>query len=138
MTIGTKTPGDPVGEALHGALPDCASSTSRAIWASWVSAPTRVARTTSRPPAFTVAPTTASPGPTSTGTDSPVTIDASTAALPSTTTPSVAIFSPGARRTGRRPAGRRSGCATSMPSRQHRDILRPELQQRSAAPRRRA
>ena len=39
-----------------GALPLCASSTSLAIWASWVSAPTRVARTTSRPPAFTVAP----------------------------------------------------------------------------------
>ena len=38
-------------------------STSRAIWASAVSAPTRVARTTRRPPAFTVAPVTASPGP---------------------------------------------------------------------------
>ena len=37
------------------------------IWASAVSAPTRVARTTSRPPALTVAPATASPGPTSTG-----------------------------------------------------------------------
>ena len=36
--------------------------TSRAICASAVSAPTRVARTTSRPPAFTVAPVTASPG----------------------------------------------------------------------------
>ena len=44
--------------------------------------PTRVARTTSRPPALTVAPTTASPGPTSTGTGSPVSIDASTADVP--------------------------------------------------------
>ena len=48
--------------AAPAALPVCASSTSRAICASWVSAPTRVARTTSRPPALTVAPTTASPG----------------------------------------------------------------------------
>ena len=38
---------------------------------------------------------TGSPGPTSTGTDSPVSIEASTAEAPSTTTPSVAIFSPG-------------------------------------------
>ena len=44
-----------------------------------MSAPTRVARTTSRPPALTVAPATASPGPTSTGTGSPVSIEASTA-----------------------------------------------------------
>ena len=45
------------------ALPVCASSTSLAICASWVSAPTRVARTTSRPPALTVAPTTCVAGP---------------------------------------------------------------------------
>ena len=43
------------------------ASTRRAIWASGVSAPTRVARTTSRPPALIVAPVTASPGPTSDG-----------------------------------------------------------------------
>ena len=40
--------------------------------------------TTSRPPALTVAPTTASPGPTSTGTGSPVSIEASTADVPLT------------------------------------------------------
>ena len=39
------------------ALPVCACSTSRAMCASWVSAPTRVARTTSRPLALRVAPT---------------------------------------------------------------------------------
>ena len=39
-----------------GALPVCASVTRRAIWASAVSAPTLVARTTRRPPALTVAP----------------------------------------------------------------------------------
>ena len=62
-----------------GALPDCASVTSRAIWASAVSAPTLVARTTRRPPALTVAPATSSPGCFSTGTDSPVSSDWSTA-----------------------------------------------------------
>ena len=51
--------------------------------------------TTSRPLMFTVAPVTSLPAPTSTGMDSPVTSEESTAELPSTTTPSAAIFSPG-------------------------------------------
>ena len=51
---------------------------------------------------MTVAPTTAAPGPTSTGTDSPVSMDASTADVPDTTVPSVATFSPG-RTTNRSP-----------------------------------
>ena len=67
MTIGTNTAEIRSASRCTGALPVWASSTSRAIWASAVSAPTRVARTTSRPPALTVAPVTASPGPTSTG-----------------------------------------------------------------------
>ena len=83
-TIGTNTPEMRSARRCTFALPDCASSTRRAICASWVSSPTRVARTTRRPPAFTVAPTTASPAPTSTGTDSPVTIEASTADVPDT------------------------------------------------------
>jgi hypothetical protein len=76
-------------------LPDWASVTSRAICASAVSEPTFVARITRRPPALTVAPTTSSPGCFSTGTDSPVTSDWSTALEPASTTPSVANFSPG-------------------------------------------
>ncbi len=112
ITIGTKTPEIRSASRCTCALPFCASSTSRAIRASWVSAPTRVARTTSRPPAFTVAPVTASPGRTSTGTGSPVSIEASTAEEPSSTTPSVAIFSPGRTRnrspTASRSAGTRS------------------------------
>ena len=63
--------------------------------ASAVSAPTRVARTTSRPSTLIVEPTTSSPGPTSTGTLSPVISDASIDDAPSSTTPSVATFSPG-------------------------------------------
>ena len=62
ITIGTNTPETRSASCCAGALPDCASVTSRPIWASAVSAPTRVARTTSRPPALTVAPATASPG----------------------------------------------------------------------------
>ena len=116
--------------AAPAALPFCASSTRRAIWASWVSAPTRVARTTSRPPALTVAPTTASPAPTSTGTDSPVSIEASTADAPSSTTPSVAIFSPG-RTTNRSPT---ASCVDRDPHldavAQDGDVLGAELQQR--------
>ena len=95
MTTGTNTAETRSASRCTGALPLWACSTSRAIWASAVSAPTRVARTTSRPPALTVAPVTASPGPTSTGTLSPVSNEVSMADVPSSTTPSVAIFSPG-------------------------------------------
>ena len=62
ITTGTKTAEIRSASRCTSALPVWASSTSRPIWASAVSAPTRVARTTSRPPAFTVAPVTASPG----------------------------------------------------------------------------
>ena len=79
MTIGTNTAETRSASRCTAALPLCASATSRAIWANWVSAPTRVARTNSTPPALTVAPATSSPGPTSTGTASPVSIAASTA-----------------------------------------------------------
>ena len=62
MTIGTKTPEMRSARRWTGALPVWASSTSRAICASAVSAPTLVARTTRRPPALTVAPATSEPG----------------------------------------------------------------------------
>ena len=80
MTTGTNTAEIWSARRCTGALPFWASVTSRAIWASAVSAPTRVARTTSRPPALTVAPVTGvCPVPTSTGTDSPVSSEASIA-----------------------------------------------------------
>ena len=79
ITTGTKTPEIRSASRCTAALPLWAGSTSRAIWASWVSAPTRVASTTSRPWVLTQPPTTRSPGPISIGTDSPVTLDASTA-----------------------------------------------------------
>ena len=91
--------------------------------ASAVWEPTFVARTTSRPEALIVAPATSSPGPTSTGTGSPVSIDRSTAEKPSSTIPSVAIFSPG-RTTNRSPATSSStGTTTSWSSRSTRASL---------------
>ena len=62
MTTGTNTAEIWSARRCTVALPFWASVTSRAIWASAVSAPTRVARTTSRPPALTVAPVTGLPG----------------------------------------------------------------------------
>ena len=98
------------------ALPDCAWVTRRPICARAVSAPTRVASTTSRPPTLIVAPVTGEPGPTSAGRLSPVRSDASIAEAPSTTTPSVAIFSPG-RTTKRSPTCTSSiGTSRSVPA----------------------
>ena len=115
-TTGTKTPETRSASRWTGALPDWASVTSLAICASAVSAPTRVARTTSRPPALIDAPATSSPGCFSTGTDSPVSSDWSTADVPVSTTPSVAIFSPG-RTTNRSPtASCSTGTRCSVPS----------------------
>lgn len=94
-TTGTNTALMRSASRAMGAFPVWAWDTRRAICASVVPEPTRVALTRSRPDVLMVAPVTAVPGPTSTGTDSPVTRDASTAEFPSTTTPSVAIFSPG-------------------------------------------
>ncbi len=137
-TTGTKTPEIRSASRCTSALPFCASSTSLAIRASCVSAPTRVASTTIRPPTLTVAPVTASPVVTSTGTDSPVSIEASTAESPSTTVPSVAIFSPG-RTTKRSPtASRCAGIRTSRPSRSTATSLAPSsISALRAAPARR-
>ena len=134
-TTGTNTADTRSASRCTSALPAWACSTSRAIRASWVSEPTDVADTTSRPPALTVPPTTASPAPTSTGTDSPVTIDRSTAELPSTTRPSVAIRSPG-RTTKCSPTwSRPTGTRVSTPSRSTATSLAPNASSdRRAAP----
>jgi hypothetical protein len=60
-----------------------------------VSAPTRVASHDQAAAGVDRGAGDGSPGPTSTGTGSPVSIDGVDAEVPSTTTPSVAIFSPG-------------------------------------------
>ena len=125
ITTGTKTPDTRSASRCTSALPFCACSTSRAICASWVDSPTRVARTTIRPPEFTVAPTTASPGPTSTGTGSPVSIDTSTAEVPRTTSPSVATFSPGRTTNSSPTCSSPTGSRTSRPSRSTATSLAP-------------
>ncbi len=135
MTTGTKTAEMRSASRWAAALPFWASSTSFAIRANWVSAPTRVASTTSRPPAFRVAPVTVSPTPTSTGTDSPVSIDASTAEVPSTTVPSVAIFSPGRTRKRSPVLSPSTGIRSSRPSRSTVTSLAPSSSRAfSAAP----
>ncbi len=65
------------------------------IWPSAVSAPTLVASKRSAPLWLIEPPTTSSPGPFSTGTDSPVTRLSSIAEWPSRTTPSTGTLSPG-------------------------------------------
>ena len=134
-TIGTKMPETRSARRWISALPDWASSTSFAIRASWVSEPTRVARTTRRPPSLTVAPVTSWPSPTSTGTDSPVSMDMSTALEPVTTTPSVAIFSPGRTMNSSPSASCSTGISCSAPSRSTATSLAPSsIRARSAAP----
>ena len=111
-TIGTKIADTRSASRCTGAFDPCASATRRAICASAVSLPTPVASTTRRPEALTVAPNTESSTVTSAGTDSPVSIETSTADDPSTTTPSVAILSPG-RTTNREPT---CNCSTAISS----------------------
>ena len=118
-----------------GAFVACASRTSLAMRAKVVSAPTRVARTNSRPFMFTVADVTASPTVTSTGTLSPVTMLMSTLDEPSVTTPSAAIFSPGRTTTMSPSRTTEAGIDTSSPSRTTVAYLAPRASKdRSASP----
>ena len=99
-----------------GARLRCASPTIRTICANKVPAPTRSARINIEPVLFTVAPISAAPGCFSTGIDSPVTIDSSTALLPSSTTPSMGTFSPGRTRRRSPTTKASSGTSVSVPS----------------------
>ena len=131
IIAGTNTAEMRSASACTGAFPDCARLSKRPICARVVSAPTRLVRTVSEPAAFTVAPVTSAPGPISTGTDSPVRREASTAEFPVTTTPSLAICSPGATwntsPTSSCAAGMTS--STTLPSarRVRRAVLAPRL-----------
>ncbi len=89
---GDEHPGDAVGEALDCGLAVLGVLDQRHLGQLGVGAdPGRL----HDQPAAGGAPVTVSPAVTSTGTDSPVSMLASTAEAPSTTTPSAAIFSPG-------------------------------------------
>ena len=73
----------------------CASATSLWMPANAVSSPTAVIRIRSAVSVDTVPATTWAPGPRLTGRDSPVTMDSSTSAVPSTISPSAGIRPPG-------------------------------------------
>ena len=93
-TPGTKNAATRSASCCSGARLRCASATRWTIFASSVSRPTRSARITKLPPPFAVPPTTFAPATFSTGIDSPVSIDSSTALAPSSTTPSTGTRSP--------------------------------------------
>jgi len=78
-----------------GARERCAIATICTICASTVAEPTCSERITSAPLVFRVAPISLSPTRLVTGSGSPVSIDSSSALLPSMTTPSTGTFSPG-------------------------------------------
>ena len=111
--VGTKIAETRSARRAMGAFVSWAAATSSPIFASVVSDPTRVARTVSDPEVFRVAPVTASPTETSTGTDSPVSREASTAEDPAITVPSVAIFSPGRTRNSSPGSRSSTGICTS-------------------------
>ena len=94
MTTGTNTPDILSASFSTGAFVEVASSTSAMMCASAVSSPTAVARARTHPPTLVVAPVSASPGPFSTGTLSPVSALSSKAAVPSTTSPSTGTLCP--------------------------------------------
>ena len=123
MTTGTKTPATLSASLEMGALEEEASSTRRIIWARVVSSPTRLASKVKEPERLMAAAATLSPGPLSTGRDSPVRADSSTAELPSTITPSTGMDWPG-RTTMRSPTRTSStGISTSCPFRRTAAVL---------------
>ncbi len=123
-TAGTKYDDTTSANRWIGARLRCASLTMWTICASSVSLPTRSARITKPPVPFTVPPVTRAPSVFSTGSDSPVTIDSSTALAPSSTTPSTGIASPG--RTRSRSPGTIASSGTSssvVPSPRRRAVF---------------
>ena len=95
MTAGTNTPETLSAILAIGALVAAASETVFIICARVVSCPTLVARQVMKPERFIVAALTVLPSALSTGIDSPVSADSSTAEAPETTTPSTGTLSPG-------------------------------------------
>ena len=95
ITAGTNTPETRSATFAMGAFVAAASLTMRMICESVVSSPTREARQRRKPDWFSVAAETASPAALSTGMLSPVSAASFTALLPSSTTPSTGMVSPG-------------------------------------------
>ncbi len=134
ITAGTKISLIRSARRWIGALEPCARWTSSTIRASAVSRPTRVARMTNEPVVLTVAPMTSSPAALVDGIGSPVSMDSSTADIPSTTTPSTGTLSPG--RTRSRSPGTTIARSTSssIPSRIRRAVVAWSPTRRRIAP----
>ena len=119
-TVGTKMALIRSASPWIGAREPCASRIICTIRESTLSAPRVVALNRNAPVRFTVPPMTRAPTIFSTGSDSPVSIDSSTAEAPLTTSPSTGIRSPGRTRM-RSPAITCSiGTSSSRPSRSTR------------------
>ncbi len=133
-TAGTNTSLTRSASRWIGALDPCARWTSSTIRASAVSRPTRVARMTNEPVVLRVAPMTSSPTRLVAGIGSPVSIDSSTADVPSTTTPSTGTLSPG--RTRRRSPATTTARSTSSsaPLRRRRAVVAWSPTSRRIAP----
>ncbi len=116
MTAGTNQAETWSASRWIGARLRCASDTIATMRASTVSPPTFSARMTSEPLPFTVPPISCAPVAFSTGTDSPVTIDSSTALRPSSTAPSTGTRPPGFTRSRSPTCTSSSGTSTSPPS----------------------
>ena len=116
ITAGTKTADTLSAMRAMGALVAAASLTMLIIWAKVVSSPTRRARARMKPLVFMVAALTRSPGFLSTGTDSPVRADSSTAVSPSMISPSTGTDSPGFTRKMSPLATSSTGMRISFPS----------------------
>ena len=116
ITSGTNTADTLSTSRCTGALPACASSTRRMMFASTLSLPAAVTSTTTRPSPLIEPPVSRSSTRLPTGSGSPVSMDSSTWVAPSSTRPSAGTRSPG--RTARRSPGRSSstGMSVSPPS----------------------
>ena len=93
----------------------------------------RVARTIMRPLLFNDAPMTLEPGETSTGTDSPVSIELFTEDVPEITKPSVAIRAPGLTTKSSPMASSEIGMITSRPLRSTVTSLAPRAKRVESA-----
>ena len=116
ITVGTNLPATLSASFWIGARERWALATISTIWASMVSAPTRLASITREPVPLMVAPVTASPATFSTGIGSPEIIDSSTEERPSTTLPSTGTLSPGRTRSRSPTFTSSSGISSSVPS----------------------
>ena len=133
ITTGTKIALTRSTSFCTGAFSAWACSTRRAICASAVSAPIALARTLITPCWLIVAPATESPTCLSSGTDSPVKTDSSTAEAPSTITPSTGIRSPGRTRTTSPTITSSIATIVSTPSRSTRASFAPSASKARSA-----